>query len=71
MALSGHTACNADDKGRLQLFQLLHASHYAENPVLGIFPDSAGIEDYHICFVFILGKGTSHKTEKSLYFFAV
>ncbi len=71
MALSRHAARNADDELRFELLELFHASDYAENSVLGVFPDSAGIEYDKVGFVFVLCEAVACIFQYALYLLTV
>ena len=66
LLLLGHAAGQGNNKVGLLLFEALERPHIAEYPLLGVFPDSAGIVEDQVGLPDIIGKAVAQLRQHAL-----
>lgn len=71
MLLLRHAAAHADEHIRAAAFERLEGADVAENPILGMLPDGAGVEQDEIRVVGLLGEAEAHIRQHALDVFGI
>ena len=71
MLLLNHTAANRNYHIRIFAVGFFQYANIAENSLLGVFPNGAGIEYYELSSLGSMGYGVAHLLKYSLKLFAV
>ena len=58
--LPGHAAADADHLPRVAALGVGQGPHVAEHPVLGVFPDGAGVHQHQVGPLLGVGEGIAH-----------
>ena len=60
MGLLGHTAAQTYDLLRVAALGVHQGAQVAEHPLLGVFPDGAGVDDDDAGLLLVVGKAEAH-----------
>lgn len=66
-----HAAAHADEHIRAAAFERLEGADVAENPILGMLPDGASVEQDEIRVVGLLGEAEAHIRQHALDVFGI
>ena len=66
-----HAAAQGDNQRGVPALDVLQSPHIAVNPVLGVLPHGAGIEEDEVSLLLVVGKAEAHLLQHSLDFLPV
>ncbi len=65
MGLLGHAAAQTDQGVRVPALHVDQSSHVAEDPLLGVLPDGAGVDDDDPGLLLVVGEAEAHFCQKA------